>query len=274
MRSCLSLPAAVMLVLIMISGCGSDAATPPTPAAPASPVTATSRSLVEQECGQTVPTVARVTDLDLRSADGVTLHAAVVDGGRRGVILLHQTDNGLCGWLPYAGVLASRGFQVGLLDFRCTFNSSCPDGENAHNVTADVKAMAAELRRRGAMSLAVVGASYGGAVAIGTCAAVRADACVALSPALYDSKLGGGTTATKVIRSLRVPLLFAVAPDDDSSPREQNQALLRQARPGIVTVVELPSGAGHGWETVADPDAPGQWSAFSDQLIEFITTHS
>ena len=83
-------------------------------------------------------------------------------------------------------------------------------------------AIATALRKRGAQSLAVVGASYGGAVAIGTCAAVQADACVALSPALHDNKLGGGLTANKAIGQLSVPLLFAAADDDSDSPADQN----------------------------------------------------
>jgi dienelactone hydrolase len=107
-------------------------------------------------------------------------------------------------------------------------------------------------------------------VAIGTCAAVQADACVALSPALYDNKLGGGLTANKAIGQLRVPLLFAAADDDSDSPADQNQALLRRARPGIVTVIKLPDGAGHGWDTVTDPNTPGQPTTFSGRVIDFI----
>jgi hypothetical protein len=47
-----------------------------------------------------------ISDLALKATDGVTLRAAAVVSGQRGVILLHQTDNGLCGWPPYAGYLA------------------------------------------------------------------------------------------------------------------------------------------------------------------------
>jgi pimeloyl-ACP methyl ester carboxylesterase len=134
----------------------------------------------------------KISDLALKATDGVTLRATAVGSGQRGVILLHQTDNGLCGWLPYAGYLAIRGFHVGLFDFRCTFNSGCADGEKAYNVAADVVAIATALRKRGARSLAVVGASYGGAVALGTCAAVQADACIALSPARVTTSLVAG----------------------------------------------------------------------------------
>ena len=200
--------------------------------------TPTPRTQAEEDCSQTVPATVKISDLALKTADGVTLRAAAVGSGPRGVILLHQTDNGLCGWLPHAGYLATQGFHVGLFDFRCTFNSGCADGEKAYNVAADVAAIATALRRRGARSLAVVGASYGGAVAIGTCGAVQADACVALSPALYDNKLGGGMTANKAIGQLRVPLLFASADDDSDSPADQNEALLRRARKHVSDLVK------------------------------------
>jgi pimeloyl-ACP methyl ester carboxylesterase len=58
--------------------------------------------------------------------------------GTRVVVMLHQSDNGLCGWFGYAGYLAGRGFQVLLFDRRCTGNSSCPTGEKANRHAADV----------------------------------------------------------------------------------------------------------------------------------------
>jgi dienelactone hydrolase len=265
---------ALAVLVLLLAACGSDTAIEPSAGtAPPSAVSPspTPRTQAEGDCSHTVPATVKISDLTLKTEDGLTLRAAAVGSGQRGVILLHQTDNGLCGWLPYAGYLASQGFHVGLFDFRCTFNSGCADGERAYNLTADVAAIATAMRKRGARSLAVVGASYGGAVAIGTCAAVRADACVALSPALYDNKLGGGMTAKKAIGQLRVPLLFAAAPDDSDSPAEENQALLRRARPGIVTAVKLPAGAGHGWDTVTDPNAPERPTSFSGRVIDFIT---
>jgi dienelactone hydrolase len=274
----LSVKAVAVLVVLLTAACGSGTGkqpltspAPPSAVSPSPKPSPTSRTQAEDDCSQTVPAAVKISDLALKAEDGVTLRAAVVGSGQRGVILLHQTDNGLCGWLPYAAYLATQGFYVGLFDFRCTFNSGCADGEEAYNVTADVAAIATALRQRGARSLAVVGASYGGAVAIGTCAAVQAGACVALSPALSDNKLGGGMTARRAIGQLRVPLLVAAAPDDSESPAEVNRALMRRARPGIVTVIKLPAGTGHGWDTVTDPNAPGQPTTLSGQVIDFIT---
>lgn len=211
-----------------------------------------------------------VEDLRIEATDGVTLNAAAVGSGEQGVVLLHQTNDGLCGWLPYAYRLAGQGFHVLAFDFRCTFLSDCVEGEQAYAVIDDVDAAVTELRKRGAREVALVGASYGGAVAIGACTEVEVSRCVALSAALFDNKLGGGVTANEAIGTLRRPLLFAVAPDDPDSPIEADRELVSRARKGAVTFVELPAGAGHGWDTVVAPGDPSTPSAFATQLEEFL----
>lgn len=184
--------------------------------------------------------------------------------------MLHQTDNGVCGWLPYAGFLAQQGFHALLFDRRCEGESTCADGEKAYNHAADVEAAATTLRGRGADDVVVVGASLGGAVALGACTVVEVSGCVALSPALFDNKLGGGLTANKAISRLKVPSLVAVAPDDGSSAIGDVRAFLRRAPDRVVTFVQLPAGAGHGWDTVNDPADPNQRSPFSDRLVAFL----
>jgi dienelactone hydrolase len=128
----------------------------------------------------------------------------------------------------------------------------------------------ATLRRSGARKVAVVGASAGGAVAIGSCVVVDIRGCVALSPALFDLKLGDRLTAKIAIARARAPLLVADAPDDSDSPITEVQTLLRRARPGVV---RLPAGAGHGWDTVNDPNDPHRRSAFSARLTTFLDRH-
>jgi hypothetical protein len=97
--------------------------------------------------------------------------------------------------------------------------------------------------------------------------------CVALSPALFDLKLGDRLTAKIAIARARAPLLVADAPDDSDSPITEVQTLLRRARPGVVLFVRLPAGAGHGWDTVNDPNDPHRRSAFSARLTTFLDRH-
>jgi hypothetical protein len=137
----------------------------------------------------------------------------------------------------------------------------------------DVKAVVTELRRAGATNTGLVRASYGGAIVIGASPSVPIQATVALSPALFDVDLGGGATAEKGIANLTAPLLLAVAPDDSSSAIAEIRALLPKAPKGVVTFVEMPPGTGHGWDLVRDDAAPDGWSAFSDDLIAFLTVN-
>jgi dienelactone hydrolase len=74
----------------------------------------------------------------------------------------------------------------------------------------------------------------------------------------------------RVRQQVRVPLLVAVAPDDEYSPIAEVRALLRRARPDLTQFVQLPAGAGHGWDTVNDPADPSRRSAFSGRLVGFL----
>lgn len=242
------------------------------PTQPAEP-SATPRTKVEATCGDTAPAGVEIKDISLRSTGKVKLNAAVLGTGPRGVVLLHQTDLGVCGWLSYAGYLADHGFHVLIFDRRCTGESGCPSGGNDSRHADDVQTAVNKLRQRGAKKVAVVGASLGGSVAIGSCAVVKAAGCVALSPAIFDSKLGGGLTANRAISTLTTPLLIADAPDDPDSPIADVQALAARAEPGVVQFVELPPGAGHGWDTVDDPADYTRRSAFDATLIKFLDTH-
>jgi hypothetical protein len=43
--------------------------------------------------------------------------AAVLGTGRLGVVLSNQSDQNLCGWLPFAKTLATRGFRALVYDY-------------------------------------------------------------------------------------------------------------------------------------------------------------
>ncbi len=267
---------ASLIVTAVLAGCGAPSGSTsapsaaPTSASTPSP-TPTPTTKVEQNCTRTAPAGVPVEDLSLRSTGGVRLTGAVVGKGRRGVIMLHQTDDGICGWFPYALYLAERGFQALVFDRRCTGSSTCPTGDAAYRHLDDVRTGVEELRRRGAAKTVVVGASLGGSVAIGACAELAVAGCAALSPAVFDLFLGDGITATTAITDLRAPLLVAVSPDDGDSPEAEVRTLVARADPGAVDFVRLPAGAGHGWDTVDDPADPARRSPFSDVLVAFLS---
>src|SRR6266511_2392612 len=74
--------------------------------------------------------------------------AAVLGSGGNGVVLSNQSDQNLCGWLPFGKVLAERGFRVLLYDYGA-----------ATDPAGDVALAAAKLRSLGAGTVQLVGTS-------------------------------------------------------------------------------------------------------------------
>jgi dienelactone hydrolase len=278
----MTLLAGALVLLLILGGCSAEGLPDGQESSPSAMTTVAAPVLgteVERECQRPAPTGVAVSEVAVRAGDGVVLRAAVLGSGSRGVAMLHQTNDGLCGWFGYAGYLATQGFHVAVFNRRCTFRSACADGSAAHDFIADVDAVLTTLVDRGATSTALVGASFGGAVAIGSCAVLRVAACVALSPAQFDTYLDGAakpgdaTTANNAIDRVRTPLLVAVAADDPDSPTQEVTDLTGRARRGVVTAVELPAGSGHGWDTVTDPGDPSRPATFSPRVIAFLDQH-
>jgi pimeloyl-ACP methyl ester carboxylesterase len=169
----------------------------------------------------------------LRTSDGVRLDGAIVGSGERGVVLVHEAGGSvLCGWWPYAVRLAARGFHVLLFDLRCYGLSDCPEtGERDH--VEDVAAAVEELRARGATSVELVGASYGGSVAL--VAASRLEELSGLADLSGDilrgsiGGRGGPTTAWRAAADVHVPTLLALAKEDAYIDVAEERALYRRA---------------------------------------------
>ena len=88
-----------------VSGCTAQKAT--RSASPAT--TPTTQSAALDGCVQ--PGSANLVDV------GGGSQAAVLGTGPVGVVLSNQSDQNLCGWLPFAETLASRGFRVLVYDY-------------------------------------------------------------------------------------------------------------------------------------------------------------
>jgi pimeloyl-ACP methyl ester carboxylesterase len=149
-----------------------------------------------------------------RTDDGVTLAGAVIGSGPVGAVLIHEYPLDLCGWWPYARYLARHGIHVLLFDLRCFGRSHCGGGRG-HAIT-DVAAATKELRRRGAHTLALVGASMGGTIAVVAAAQLHPAAVVDLSGERTTNGLTPGIAADAGAAAPRVtsPALFAVARAD------------------------------------------------------------
>ena len=265
MRRPLALLAAV---LVAVAGCGGDSDRPArSQAAPATTVAAKSGG--KRHCDE--PGVA-AHEIRFRTSDGLMLSGAVVGSGPVGAVLIHEYPRDLCGWWPYAEYLSAHGVRALLFDLRCFGNSPCPSGRG--HATTDVAAAAAELRRRGARRVALVGASMGGSIAVVAAAQLHPAALVDLSGERDTTSLTPGIDANAgaAAGGVTAPALFVVARGDRYVSAADMRAVARRARSETKRVIVLPPEAGHGWDMLFGTTR--QWSPLAATVAAFIRRHA
>jgi alpha/beta superfamily hydrolase len=255
-------------VLIAVAGCGGDShpaahkrATETTTAAPA--------SAARPRCGEAT---GRAQAVRFRTSDGVTLSGFVVGSGPVGAVLIHEYPRDLCGWWPYARYLSRHGVRALLFDLRCFGRSACPGGRG--HAIDDVAAAMAELRRRGAHRVALVGASMGGAIAVVAAAQLHPAAVVDLSGERNTTGLTPGIDADAgaAAHGVTAPALFAVARGDRYVSVADMRAVARRVRSATRRVIVLPAAAGHGWDLLFG--ATTTWSPLAATVAAFIRRHA
>lgn len=256
-------------LLVGLTACATSPAPPPpappsTATAPAGPSVAPVVPLTQACAFTTVPAGVEQRQVPLPS--GSPLSTAWVGSGSSVAVLLHQTDgNGLCGFLFYADVLASRGLRVALLDL-CGYgqSSGCAEAQPGSGVADQVGAVVATARAEGARRVILVGASMGGSVAVTTAGAVHADALVDLSgPSQFNT-----SDVRRDAPSVTMPVLFAFGRQTDPSDLADVRAALPAMPTRTKTVVTAASG--HGYELLQDAEgAPGP---LAPTVTRFVTT--
>jgi pimeloyl-ACP methyl ester carboxylesterase len=258
----------IAAVLVAVGGCGggsrAGAGKPATPTVTAAPANGAG--------GGCDDAAERSHAIRLRTSDGVTLSGAVVGSGAAGAVLIHEYPLDHCGWWPYAHYLARHGVRALLFDLRCFGSSACPSGRG--HATTDVAAAVAELRRRGARRVALVGASMGGAIAVVAAARLHPAAVVDLSGERSTAALTPGIDADAAAAAPRVtaPALFAVARGDRYVPVADMRTVASRVRSATKRVIVLPAIAGHGWDMLVGTSAT--WSPLARTVAAFIRRHA
>jgi dienelactone hydrolase len=171
-------------------------------AAPAAAVSGKSPALLETclSKGERAKAVA------FRASDGVALKGVLLGRGTTGVALVHEFRRDLCSWLPFARVLARKGYLVLDFDARNFGSSAQVNSAAAFAVDRDVRGAAGVLRAHGAKRIVLGGASMGGTAVLVAGAALRP------SPAAVVSLSGptdlSSMNALAAVRKLRAPTLF------------------------------------------------------------------
>lgn len=264
---------ALLLLLLLAAGCSSahSATTAPPSTSTTTSLSTVANPKLNEQCPNQTDGISAVP-FTFRAGDGTKLLGLELGTGARGVVMVHELGGGeLCGWLPYGSYLAAHGVHVLLYDTRCTGASGCPGGDRAGDIVSDVAGAKAELIRRGARSVAVTGASYGGAIALAAAVAVHGlTACVVLSGDLYSQDLGG-ITGQGAAHRLAVPLFYAVATGDGDRLTTARRIVAR-VKPSLVTLRVL-GGPAHGWDLLQD-QASGRFTPLAAQVLAFLHAHT
>ena len=93
-------------------------------------------------------------------AGAVLVGGVVVGHGPTGLVLAHGRGGDLCEWLPRARELTEQGYQALAFDFG-GFGDSRPGSGPGARIDGDVAAATAQLRRRGADRVVLIGSSMG-----------------------------------------------------------------------------------------------------------------
>jgi alpha-beta hydrolase superfamily lysophospholipase len=218
--------------------------------------------------GPTVPDVCLSDSVEttrFQTSDGVIIVAAVVGRGARGVLLAHMggTSQNLCDWLPFATTLAAKGYLVLDLDLR-GFGASGYAPGSRHDL--DVLAGVAELRRRGAASVVLMGGSLGAIAVLTGGAQVRppVDGIVSLSSPADPNILD----VPAAVDGLRVPVLF-VASEGDGQFTGDARTLYRAA-PSKDKALKIYPGFDHGIDLLRFDQA----DRVEQLILAFLRTHS
>jgi len=262
--------AAGVAVAAALVGCGAHSVQASTHASSAPPSSVPALPQPSQRCG--TPDTPALT-LRFRAADGVQLDGAIVGTGPVGAVLLHEYPGPMCGWWPYAVYLARHGIHVLLFDFRCLGLSACPPSGRADPV-ADTAGAMRTLHARGARSIALIGASLGGVVAVLAGARLHPAAIVDLSGERNLTGLlpGPPLDAFAAAPAVRAPALFIVARADPHVTVGDMRAVFAHAGTRSKQLLVLPADAGHGWDMLTG--SGGSWSPLAGRVLRFITTHA
>jgi len=188
----------------------------------------------------------RATNDSFRASGGARLAGAVLGRGSTGVVLAHTTGADRCQWLPFARELAKNGYRALVFDMRGYGASTGITNTDPH---FDVIAAAAELRRRGAKTIVLTGASMGGTGVVAAAPIIRpavAGVVELSAPTLFST-----ANALAAAKKLKLPALF-VAGRDDGDFAAATRALYRAATTKDKKLHIAPS-SWHGVDLVSLP---------------------
>ena len=157
-----------------------------------------------------VAAAAAQNTVSFSTEDGGLVYADIYGEAGRAVVLAHGGQFNKESWKKQAEALVAAKFRVLALDFRGYGKSKGPGDSDPEDAPLyqDVLAAVRYLRKNGAKSVSIVGASMGGWAA--------GDASIASQPGEIDRLVFLGSAPGGPADKLKSPSLFIVARDDAS----------------------------------------------------------
>jgi pimeloyl-ACP methyl ester carboxylesterase len=229
-----------LLALLVLAGCGgtTPAASHKTSAVPPTSPSASASALPDCLAG----TGARRVVV---TSDPTVLPAYLLGHGPDVVVASDQSDQDLCGWVPFARTLAADGFEVVLYDY--LFSDLGDLGRVVRRVRAD-----------GARHVSLLGASEGAKASIVDAVRLRprVASVVSLSAETYLKQLD----VRRAGRRLHVPVLYLTAKGDEFGALAAGRDLDR-VTPGPHRLVVVP-GTAHGVDLLGSAPVRTQVAGF------------
>ena len=187
---------------------------------------------------------------------GGGVQAAVLGTGPVGVVLSNQSDQNLCGWLPFAKTLAARGFRVLVYDYG-----------TAADPAGDVVNAAAKLRELGVRTVLLAGASRGANASL--IAAPGITPPVAAVVTLSAERAMLGQDVLPFVAKLKAPVLFITAKDDRYGAADAAPQFYKAATKASSRRLEVLPGDAHGTALLVGPNG----AKVRATIIDFLSKH-
>ena len=201
----------------------------------------------------------------IKSSTGEQLYAVGAGTGRTGVVLVHGSGSrGICNWANELGWMSQAGLNVVGYDQSCIGESTC---QGEARPVQDLLAVVADLRRRGASKVVVVGASAGGALPLVAAVQPRSGISSVVSLSAVLEAPVDDVRASEAVPSIRVPVLYVLAADDTASSPAEVRSFEKRTRGS--RLVLLPSGSGHAQAVLYDSSG-SRPSSFRQTFLDFL----
>ena len=190
----------------------------------------------------------------------MTLNGQVIGGGKTALVFSNGQTVSKFFWLPVAQRLASQGYLCLLYDYR---GLSPSQGQNDPAARRDsgLRAAVGVARARGAASVVLVGASFGGTLALALAAQIQPKAVIILSAPLSADAF---TVSEAGLKALTIPKLFMASQDDTQYVGAVQQMYDQAPEPRQLHIFP---GKNHGDSILTSPDTGGAAMALVETFL-------